>query len=190
MLTFEPDGHIYRWSGRVVPSVTQALSVIERGFGFVDPERLEIAREFGRHVHKAIELFNADDLNEAQLDAPLVPYLAQWKQFLVDTGFKVEQGEEQVYHPRLHYAGTLDIRGSWRRKRWLIDLKSGAVPKSVGPQTAGYHGALPIEVRPQKRAALALSATGYRLVYCDDPADFSIFQSALNIYRYQHKGSI
>lgn len=190
MLTFDPEPHVYRWNGRVVPGVTRILTVVERGYGFVDPEILESARSFGKHMHRAIELFNAGELDEEALDPALKPRLDQWKQFLADTGFKVTAGEEAVYHPSLRYAGRLDVRGIWpkrgRDRSWLIDLKSGAVPRSCALQTAGYQSAA--NEKPRHRAALQLMDDRYNLIIHDDPADFSYFQSALNIFRFQNNG--
>lgn len=182
MLTFEPAGHVYKYAGRVVPGVTQILSVVERSFAFVDPDLLERARQFGSHVHRMIELYNLGTLDEDALDPALVPYLDTWKRFLLDTGFQVTHGEQAVYHPNLRYAGRLDILGRWNGKLWMIDLKSGAVPRSCALQTAAYAEACP--VRLQKRAALQISADRYNLIPYSDSTDFAFFQSALNVFRY------
>ncbi len=183
MLTFEPVGHVYRYSGRVVPGVTQSLSVVERGFQFVDPGVLEAARQFGTHVHKAIELFNLGVLDEEALDPALAPYLAAWKQFLFDTGFKVLAAEQRVWHPRLKYAGRNDVTGLWRKRTWLIDLKSGAVPRTCALQTAAYQEAAP--EKPQRRAALQLSPGKFNLIeYGRHSGDFAYFISALNCFRF------
>jgi hypothetical protein len=186
-LTFSSVGHVYKFDGRVVPSVTQVLAPLERSFEYVDPDYLERAREFGQHVHKAIELFNLGELDEVALDPALVPYLEQWKKFIFDTGFEVTENEQAVYHTQLKYAGRLDVRGLMRKRLYLIDLKSGAVPKTCQLQCAGYvlaseHGA---RIR---RAALQICPNGaprYNLIPYQDPADFSFFQSALNLYRWR-----
>lgn len=186
MLTFEESGHVYRYAGKIVPGVTTALSVIEQGFARVDADLIERARQFGQHVHKAIELFNLGELDEDALDFALVPYLNGWKKFLADTGFKVTDGEIALYHPQLRYAGRADIRGTMRGTSWLIDLKSGAVPKTCGAQTSAYQAAFD-GVRPRRRAALQLMPDRYNLIEHRDPADFSLFVSALNCWRFLHK---
>lgn len=191
-IEFEEDGHVYRVGGVVVPSVTQALSVIERGFGGVDPEVLERAQRFGSHVHKAIELDNLGTLDEESLDPAIAPYLAQWRRFVAETGFHVEHGEALVYHPRARYAGRADVVGILRGTRWLIDLKSGAVPRTAGPQTAAYAEAYRWTTgkRVTRRAALKLTAASYSAVPYSDPADLSNFLSSLNCYRFIHHGRI
>jgi hypothetical protein len=185
-LSLDTASHTYRLGSRVLPSVTQALSVIE-SFDRVPPDILERARLFGAHVHQAVDLFNRGDLDEESLDPQLSPRLGQYKKFLADTGFVVTHTEQRVANASIGYAGTLDILGRLFRSSALIDLKSGAVPKSVGPQTAAYDNALPTHLRPQKRFALQLGDDFYRLIRCKEPADFSIFLNALNKYRQQRR---
>lgn len=187
MLTFDAGPHVYRWNDTVVPSVTGVLSTLENSFEFVDPGVLEAARAFGRNVHRAIELYNLDELDEEVLDPALVPYLAQWKRFLRDTGFEVTAGEQRVYHTLMRYAGTLDIRGHMRGRNWLLDLKSGAVPKTAQLQTAGYVLAADVGHHRMKRAALQLSAERYNLIKHEDSADFAYFQSAVNLHHWRQK---
>lgn len=185
MLTFDAPTHIYRWDGQIVPSVTTALRVIERGFGFVSEEILDRAREFGRHVHLATHLFDRGELNEATLDPELALYLAQYKRFLFDTKAQVIASEEIVYSKASGYAGQLDKRYAWKRSTWLGDLKSGQVPRTVGPQTAAYQRAS-IEP-PRKRLCLQLRRMDYRLIILDDSTDFHYFLSALNCHRFNQR---
>jgi hypothetical protein len=178
--------HIYTFGARIVPSVTQALRVID-SIDRVPPDFLERARVFGRHVHQAIDLYNQRDLDETRLDAALRPRLEQYKKFLAESGFIVATSEQIVYNAALGYAGTLDITGHLNLESALIDLKSGAVPRSAGPQTAAYREAIAKPSRPKKRYALQLGDDFYKLIALDEPSDFSNFVSALNVYRYQRR---
>lgn len=189
-IIFEHAAHRY-WlaedsGARVqIPSVTQALQVIERGFRFVDADTLERARDFGRHVHLATHLFDRGELNEDTLDPELALYLAQYKQALYDTGAQVIASEEIVYNETARYAGQLDKRWAWKRSTWLCDLKSGIVPRTVGPQTAAYQQAA--KDRPRKRACLQLRRNDYRLILLEDLTDYSYFISALNCHRFNQR---
>jgi hypothetical protein len=186
-LRLDVERHEY-WLGKVrLPSVTQALSVIE-SFDHIPADVLERARLFGRHCHTMIDLFNKGELDEETLDPELALYLAQYKRFLFETNLEVTQSEERVCSRSLGYAGTLDIRGilGVRVRRYsLIDLKSGAVPRSVGPQTAAYQQAC--NEKPPRRYALQLARDRFKLIPCEDPSDFSNFLSALNVYRFQRR---
>jgi hypothetical protein len=187
-LTLDVPSHTYRVGRRIYPSVTQALSVIE-SYDRVPFEILERARIFGRHVHHACDLFNQGDLDEERLDPALAPRLAGYKKFLHETGFKVTRSEEMVLSPSLGYAGTLDIRGLLRSALALVDLKSGAVPRSVGPQTAAYQAAVPADERPKRRLCVQLKDYDYKIIECRDASDLSNFLSALNVYRFQRRNN-
>jgi len=184
VLTFEPLPHIYRLDGQRVPSVTGVLQAITN-FDRVPFDILEAARIFGHHVHKAVDLFNRGVLDETDLDPALVPRLKQYKRFLRESKFQVVHSEEQVAHRTHGYAGTLDIRGMLHRHSALVDLKSGVVPRSVGPQTAGYQAAC--EHRPRNRYCLQLMDNDYRLFPLKNGSDFSMFLSCLNVYRFNQK---
>src|SRR5258708_2729642 len=185
-LTFDLAPHTYRYGGRVVASVTTVLRPIDN-FDRVDPELLERARRFGSHVHQATDLFDRGILDEDELDPGLVPHLNGYKLFLSETGFQVTHSEQQVYNPRQRYAGTLDRQGNWKRTSWLLDLKSGAVPRSVGLQTEGYRQSLPPEERPRRRLCLQLLPNNYKLIACDETSDWSFFVSFLNTYRFLNR---
>lgn len=185
MIELDEETHTYTNAGRVVPSVTQALSVIERGFGFVDPELLDRARRFGSNVHTAVDYFCRGVLVEKTLDPEIARYLFQFKRFLHETKFAALESEQLVYNAGVGYAGKFDIKGLWKRTSWLLDLKSGAVPRTVGPQTKAYQ--IAHREPPRKRACLQLMRDNYKLRLLDDVSDFSIFVSALNCYRFLNR---
>jgi len=206
-LTFEAEGHVYKFKGAVVPSVTKILEQLEVG-SFIAAikealrdrpnaergsaidrylEQWQAAAEFGTNVHAAIHLYNQDDLIEDELDPALVPYLNQYKRFLSDTGFIVRGSEVLLYNELMGYAGQEDFDGDWRKTTWCVDVKSGVVPWTVGYQTAGYQQAHPKATRPKRRACLKLSATDYQFIEQKEVSDFSMFVSALNVYRATRK---
>ena len=209
-LTFEPEGHVYRFKGRVVPSVTQVLEQLEVG-SFVAAikeamrgqtyaaqssaiadaiDRWQAAAEFGTHVHQACHLLNQNDLDEEALDPALIPYVNSYRLFLAETGFVVTGSEILLYHALMGYAGAADIFGDWMRADWVVDIKSGIVPKTVGAQTAAYQNAAP--KKPRRRLCLRLCPAEdgrpkYELLEQKEASDFSLFTSALNVYRFNQK---
>lgn len=193
-LEFDPATHTYRLDGRVVPSVTQILDLLEDWSG-VAPEVLEAARDFGSNVHAACHLYNQDALDWSSLDPSLVPYVEGWARFLDDSGAVVILSEHQVVHRELGYAGTLDVMAEWSSARQaLIDIKSGQLPRTVGPQTAAYSQAYDAMsgTKPSRRHryCVQLNPTfprGYKLHALTNPADWSIFQSALNCWRFRNE---
>lgn len=187
-IAFSEARHEYRVNGRVVPSVTQVLSLLQ-DFGAVPAEVLARAAEFGSHVHQAVHLWNERQLDEGALDPALAPYLADWKAFLADTGAEVNQSELRLAHPILGYAGTLDSIVGMKGKNVLVDVKTGVVPRTVGPQTAAYAELVQVRhksFRVQRRLCVQLTGEGYRLHPCNDPADLAVFVSALNCWRFRN----
>lgn len=198
-IEFDGPSHTYKVGGVVVPGVTSVLrdlSIMKR----LDPVMLVQAADRGRRVHKTIELYCKDDLNEGQLPSELVPYLRAWKRFVDDRDFEFIYGEQIVFSERWGYAGTFDLFGTWkstgkRRPMILLDVKSGAADPVHGPQTAAYLEAtlemdllgIPRRHTPQ-RAALRLQPNGYYQVddYMD-PMDWSTFLAALTVHKFKDR---
>jgi hypothetical protein len=155
---------------------------------------LEASREFGSNVHAACHLYNQEALDWESLDPALVPYVEGWARFLDDSGAVVILSEHQVAHRALGYAGTLDVLAEWKRARPIIDIKSGQLPRTVGPQTAAYAQAYDamagVKASPRPRYCVQLNPEfprGYKVHALTDPSDWSIFQSALNCHRFREK---
>jgi hypothetical protein len=189
LIEFDQEQHRYTVAGELWPSVTQVLDPLLELDG-IPKAVLKAAAHFGTHVHLACDLFDKGVLDEPALDPHLAPYLAAWKIFLRDTGAKVSASEVRVGHPKLKYAGTLDKDLAWikrgRSRRVQLDIKSGEVPRTVGPQTAAYAEAHPFKFDERYVLALKPDAT-YRLTKLADPTDWSIFLSALNLHRWRNK---
>lgn len=191
-IEFDEAEHRYVVDGEDYPSVTTVLA--ERfgaGLRFVPPDRLEAARVLGTHVHTAVSLFCQDELDVTALDAALVPYVEAWRQFMWRTAAVVVSSEVRVASKRYRYAGTFDVMAILRnRGAYLIDIKSGVVPDSVGPQAAAYLNAYseqaeqPVVPGPLRRACLQLRDDGqFRFKELDDPADWPTFQMCLKSWR-------
>ena len=185
LLQFDPAAHRYTVNGRVWPSVTQVLDLLQ-DWSRVPLATMLAAQRFGDHVHLACHLWNAGRLDEDSLDAELVPYLNGWKRFIAETGAEVIESELRVHHPELRYAGTLDSIVRCRGEAWLVDIKSGQVPATVGAQTAAYERALhaSTELRVKRRKCVQLMANDYRIHPLTDLSDWTTFVSALNCHRF------
>lgn len=182
---FEAEGHRYTVGGERFPSVTEVLDPLLELDG-IPKAVLKAAAEFGTHVHMACHLFDRGVLDEPALDPHLAPYLAGWKLFLRETKSTVVATELRVGHAKLRYAGTLDKIIVYRGKHVLLDIKSGEVPRTVGPQTAAYNEAAGLTLSGRYCLQLRPDAT-YRLTKLSDPTDWSIFLSALNLHRWRNR---
>ena len=196
MLSFDAATHRYYWEGKPVPGVTSVLAPLS-SLHLVDPDLLDAASAFGTAVHLACELDDLGLLDENDLDPALAPYLAGWRRFSKDWQVKWDGIEEQVYHSRLKYAGTLDRRGTvtepGRRVPLalpaIVDIKSSTqLYASVGPQLAAYASAVN-DKKPDPhyfmRLAVQLKADGsYVAKVYTDPVDFALFSSLLTLHTW------
>lgn len=188
-LKFDATTHRYTLGGKHLPSVTQVLQLLDQ-FEDVSPAVLEAARERGTHVHAVTELDDRDELDESSVNVALAPYLAAWRKFRADTGFVPTHIEDRVAHRHLGYAGTLDRMGTLRGRPALVDIKSGLKPKSVGAQTAAYLEAWMLTSGARRRPVrycVQLNPEGYRLHVLDDPADWPLFVSCLNVHNWRSR---
>ena len=188
-VAFNAERHEYHLGGQRLPSVTEVLDPINELDG-IPRDVLRAAADFGTHVHLACELHDAGTLDRAQLDPALEPYLRAWETFLADTGAMIVENEARVFHP-MGYAGKLDRVIEMRGRYHVADLKTSAtVPRTVGPQTAAYYQAWVSERGrgiSSTRYCIHLKPDGtYRLHKLTDPSDWSIFVSALNIWRWRN----
>lgn len=188
-LAFDAATHTYTLDGRRLPSVSQIIAPLV-DYSWVRDEVLQAAADFGRHVHEACALHARDDLDWSSLDPALVPYVDGWRKFLDESGAVVIASEQPIAHPTLGYAGTPDLVLEWREHIVIPDLKAtAAVPPTVGIQTVAYarawqatHGG-----KEPQRSCIHLSPNKYRSHRRTDPSDWAMFQSCLNVYKFQEK---
>jgi hypothetical protein len=190
-LAFDKSTHTYALNGRAVPSVTQVLEPLEM-FDGIPLHALEAARERGQFVHEAMALLVRDALDWSSLDVEIVPYIEGGKRFIEESGAIVIASEMRVACSKIRCAGTLDLLAYLRDAECLIEFKAtAALPRTVGPQTAAYdrlyqamHGG-----RPRKRYCVQLKPADYKVYPLTDPADWSVFQSCLNIHHWRNKNA-
>jgi len=182
MLTFDDPSHTYRWNGRVVPGVTSILNPIS-GYDSVPLSILNRASDIGKAVHLACQMDDEGDLDEAQLDPFLAPYLDAWRQFSVDHQCVWDTIEEADYSEQFGFAGTPDRTGLVLDDESVVDIKTTAEPMpGVGPQLAAYEHLKFKTTNKRKRFAVYLKKDGtYLLKQYKDTSDFSLFASLLTL---------
>lgn len=193
MLEFDEPTHTYTLDGQVIPSVTQILKPLD-DYSNIPAFILEQARERGEYVHKACELYVWGTLDLDEVDEDYRPYIDSFILFIEETGFIAESVEQKIYHPKMKYAGTVDLQGiipaSGKNKdvKVLVDTKATSkIMPAVGPQTAGYlhaWNALYTDNQCDSRYVLHLKKDGYEFQLLKSSDDLNVFFSCLNIHNF------
>jgi hypothetical protein len=190
--TFNSETHIYRFGGRIIPSVTGILKdagIIKFGINGSELQN-ERAMSRGKAVHAACHYLDDGNLQWNTVDDELIPYIVAYEKFKKDTNFKPNRIEERLFNSTFCFAGTLDREGTWNinNNHTLIDLKTGSVPDWTALQTAGYDLLLPTLSKPRERYALQLKETGdYALVPFRDSQDKNLFLSLVSLYWWKQQ---
>lgn len=135
--TFNEEHHCYELDGKPLPSVTRILKPLY-DFSMIHPDVLRRAADYGTAVHKTVELYLKEDLDEDSLDENLYNPLLAFKAWQFDHCEFCEEllsVEQPAYHAKLKYAGTPDLTCT----NAVIDIKSRKVNMSTDPiQLAAY----------------------------------------------------
>jgi hypothetical protein len=195
-IEFEEETHTYRIDGKVVPSVTQCLALLDP-FQKVDRHILEAARDFGSKGHRAMALLIRDRLDWDALDPALKPYIESGAKFLGDFLGNVVIGSECIVGDAvLGVAGTIDLVMENDRLTEIVEFKfTSQLPDGVGPQTAAYQklwfrGLRTPRALTCRRRCVVLGPGGYRTYLLTDPSDWSDFLSCLNVTKRRRKYGI
>lgn len=134
-LTFIEDTHEYFVGLKRVPSVSEIMKPLtEAALSSVPIKKLEIARDRGIGVHKAIEKY----IKLGVFDENYADYLDQFILFLMETDLQVIESELMLTDGE--YAGTIDlIVKDAKNNLWIVDTKTTYVIAPYVPvQFAGY----------------------------------------------------
>jgi hypothetical protein len=193
MLEFDPVEHAYRWQGKPVPGVTTIIrGALGDPFEHVAAPVLERARQRGSAVHKACELDDAGCLDEATVDARIVPYVEAWRKFRREFGFRVQFAERPLYHAVHGYAGTPDCAIELAcGLPAIVDRKTGLPGPAAALQTAAYAELaywLDAPPRQVRRFALRMLPNGrYQMHEYTNPGDFRDFLACLAVHRLKER---
>jgi len=192
------EATVYRFTeGGVDFTLPRVSAILNAIFPIqIDPARLELARQRGTAVHRALELLDGggdgSGLDMGTVDPMLLPYITAYQRFLSDTGFVPLLIEAPVRSLIFGFVGTLDRQGPLNGKPAVVDLKTGMPSQLHALQNAAYERALAEQVKARsagKRFALYLKNDGtYRLNQHKDPDDFKRFLSCLTLYHWLQKG--
>ena len=92
----------------------------------------------GRDIHKGMELILHGGIDYQSLANEYTAPLKNFEQWLSDCKISPLYTEYRFYHPKLGYAGTIDLIAIVNGVLSIVDFKTGIESFAVGLQTAAY----------------------------------------------------
>ena len=186
---FDPTLHKYYIDDVEIPGATTILAVA----GLINTRYYNnFARDRGKAVAKAIELWLHNDLDLSTVDSEVDPYLQDFIGFKMNSDFKPELSlvEKPLIHGLLRFGGIPDLPGYMNGEPAVIDVKCGVKQAWHGLQLSGY-SILVSDVagfKVKKRYGLYLCGTG--LIPYTDKDDERVFLSALSLVQWKRREGI
>lgn len=185
---FNEAAHTYTVNGVRYPSVTEVVGMLRPESG-ARQDVIEYKRQIGKALHKAVELYEGNDLDPDSLDPVVAPYFEGWVKFKRDVGFEMLHSEMIVASTKLRVAGTLDLVGMRAKLIELLDLKAvWTMGDETAIQTAGYSMLYEemTGVKVDRRAGLQLLRDGtYRYHQYKDANDRNVFLACLSVHNWK-----
>lgn len=187
-VVFDEDAHTYSQGGVLVP---RSVSGLLKKYGLtidyskVPAHHLELARQRGKAYAEGRRLIvQGQELDPSTVDPRIEGYITAFQTFWQECDVKLIETEIPRVSP-LGFGFTADIFCWVNGVRSVIDDKATfKVPKSVGPQTAGYkigRNSLYAFEPIIDRYALHVRKDGtYRFKQLEDPDDEAAFMDCLN----------
>lgn len=176
------------------PRVTEILK-IHTYLDLIPPDILRRASERGTIVHSICAgIAKGAWMPDAMIDEELLGYINSFRKWAEEHVEKFLIIEKRYMDETLEYTGQLDFVVMGKDKElYLIDLKTSSKPQKTYPiQMAAYENLLSINNIKVKGAKLVyLNKTGEfpEIHYLEDLSkEFHIFVSALDCWKYFHKG--
>lgn len=202
-LELEPDSHVYRLDGVVIPGCTQVLAAMGAtpGFQWLTPDQLEFYRSRGHAIHKAIELHIKGTLDKRTIVDEVNPYLIGWDRFCADYEvlpflqgpMKEPFTEQPLHHPVYRYGVTPDVVAWVNDVASVIEVKAtSAHAPATGLQLAAQWLAVKTvlaDYTKYHRIGLRLlqDEPYYDLKYYTERSDEAVWLSLLNGYNWLRK---
>lgn len=188
-LEFDEAAHVYRWNGRIVPSVTQCLDTLGLSpYKNVPTDVLDLARARGQAVHDACFFYHQPEFDWASVDPAIAGYVRAWECFVQHSGLEWEMSETPLGSPL--FAGTPDGVGRCFDRDSVIDIKTYKPRRVTGMQLAGYQGLCrALDGKPRRRLAIWLKPDSkWEMTDYADRDDEAAFLAALTMTHWLMKG--
>ena len=186
---FDPALHKYYIDDMEIPGATTILAeagLINRKY------HNDFARDRGKAVARAIELWLHNDLDLSTVDPEVDPYLQDFIGFKMNSNFKPELSlvEKPLIHELLRFGGIPDLTGYMNGEPCVIDIKTGGKELWHKIQTVFYSILLRdvAGFKVKKRYALYLCGVG--LIPHTDKNDERVAMACLTVAQWKRREGI
>lgn len=133
-LSFDAEGHIYKYNGRQLKSVTQYTGPLGN-HDFVQ----QVDLDFGSAVHDYLHKLDLGILAPGG-DERMLPYIEGWTKFKASRGFdsSLMLAEYPLVSQKYLFTGRMDRMFDVGNYDVLLDIKTGQPSKITGIQLAAY----------------------------------------------------
>lgn len=133
---FREDGHKYLLDGVEIPSVTGILA----DNGFVNTRwYTEESRLRGTRAHLCCEFLDQGEYVESEAKRFEVDgYVESYRKFKEHNKIEILEIERPIYHPLYRYGGRPDRLAMWKKRPFILDLKTGKAEFWHKYQSGGY----------------------------------------------------
>lgn len=185
---FDEETHTYTEAGVVIPrSVTGLLKKygLTTDFSMIPPGVLFVAAQRGRAFAAGRTfIVQGVELDPATIDPRISGYVQAFEKFWRESGAKLIETEVPRVSP-LGFGFRADIICWIGGRRAVVDDKATfKMPKSVGPQTAGYkigwNSLFPKEAIEDRYGLWVKKDGTYKLIPLDDNDDINAFLEILD----------
>ena len=175
---FDETTHTYYLDGVKIPSVSEIISPLV-DYSEVNPITLANACNYGKAVHKTIELWLNGTLDEENLSEGLKQPLGEFKKTQNIFSLELFAGEIKLFDEKLRFAGTLDLL--WKNQ--IVDIKTRKYNSIIDDlQLTGYE--ILTGCKCEKYILELLPNKPYNLIKIDNKQAKSMF---LFMLEYWHK---
>jgi hypothetical protein len=126
MLKFDEASHVYKYEGKVIPSVTTVLKHQGAGVDYsaIPAEVLKKAADRGTEVHRIIENYYKDGDPMKSPDKDVNKFLKGARNFAESGVFQCLHSEEKLFCDIFWFAGTVDLIGLVDGELSVVDAKT------------------------------------------------------------------
>ena len=182
---YNENTRIHGLHGEVIPSVSQVVNPASKDYSKVPEKVLGNKRDLGEQLHKAIELYTKNDLDEENFKDEfeiLIPPFESFKEYYLESKGKkkiVLAVEQSFVNVKLKYCGKPDEVDEDE----IVDYKLRPYDPVCDPLRMVAYEKLFVECPPRKKTVVSFDLKGNRKIHdAEKKGAWGMFREMLKYY--------